>query len=79
MDSYRIHSGQVFNIGFNRHQTLARRQPFERFAQVFTDYAFNLIRIFNNGIQRTVLLQPFHRRFGPDFGHARNVIDRIAH
>ena len=48
------------------------------FAQVIANFAFELCRTFDNGLQRTVFIQPFHRCFGTHFRHTRDVIHGVA-
>ena len=48
------------------------------FAQVIANFAFELCRTFDNGLQRTVFIQPFHCCFGTHFRHTRDVIHGVA-
>ena len=67
------------HIAFHRNQHTAGWQPVERFAQIFADYTFDIHRIGNHAIERTIFSNPFRSGFGADFFNAGDVIDRIAH
>ena len=65
-------------IGLHGEETLALRKPFERGPQIFADYAGNLAGVSNHHVERAVLREPFRRRLGPHFRHARHVVHGIA-
>ena len=48
-------------------------------AQVLTGHAFDLVGFLQKCIQRAVFQQPLGSGFGTDLGHARHVVNRIAH
>ena len=65
-------------IGFDGQQTACGGQPLQRSAQVVADHAFDLGRVLDKCLQAAIFQQPFHRRFGADFGHAGHVVHGVA-
>ena len=65
-------------ITAHRHQTATQRQKIQCTPQVFADCSANLVGRSDYPVERTILREPFERRFWPHFGHARHVIDGIA-
>ena len=63
----------------DRRQFPAQRQLLQRGTQVVADLALDPGRTGDHAVQRFVFGQPFGGRLGPAFGHARDVVDAVAH
>ena len=66
------------HIAFHGDQAARLRQPVQGLAQILADHAANLRRMRDDFIQRTILGEPFHRRFRADLFHARHVVHGVA-
>ena len=59
-------------------ELFAERQEIQVLAQVLADLAADFIGMGDDGVERTVLLQPFRRRLRPDLVHPRDVVHAVA-
>ncbi len=74
--AHALWQGQVASHG---DQLDAERQKLEMVPEVFADGAADLAGVGDDLVQRTVGIQPFDRRLGPDLGHPGHVVHGVAH
>ncbi len=71
-------AGQVA-VALHRQQLARQREIGDGFAQVVARHALDAFGAFDQLVDRAELGDPFGGRLGADLGHARNVVDGIAH